>query len=135
MSIGYEGYANFVKIDNNIIIYEYRCGNQNKKDYEKFKDINDGKIYIEKDALVEPEIHEKLIKTKSGRKKTIIKRIKREVDFKELFNSGKIKVENASGTWKVTEAGICIMAQTIIFEIFDKYQEEGEIPLNIAIVK
>ena len=135
MSYGYGGYADIVQIEETFVIYKYSCYNFNNNDYKKDMEIKDGEIYIERDAFVEPDIHKKIIKTKSGRKKTIIKRIKREVDFEELFNSGKIKVENASGTWKVTEAGICIMAQTIIFKIFDKYQEEGEIPLKVAIVK
>ena len=61
----------------------------------------------------------------------IVKRIKQDVPFNELFEAGKIKVKNASGTWRTTESGMDIMALKILFKLFDEYQETGELPEHI----
>ena len=50
----------------------------------------------------------------------------------ELFEDGKIKVKNASGTWKTTESGIDIMALKILSKMFDEYQETGKVPEHVS---
>lgn len=132
MSMGYGGYANLQQYDDTLVVYLYCCYNINNDDYKHFMKIEDGEMYIERDAFVEPEIHEKVRKMASGRKKLIAKRIKKNVPFNELFETGKIKVKNASGTWRTTESGIDIMALKILFKMFNEYQETGELPEHVG---
>ena len=131
MSLGYCGYANLQEADDTLVIYSYRCSNINIKGWERFKDLEDGELYIERDAFVEPEIHEKLKRMPSGRKKLIVKRVKRDFPFGEYFAQGKIKVKNASGTWKTNPSGIDVMALYILLEILNSYQEIGRLPEKI----
>lgn len=130
MSMGFCGYADLEQEDESIMIYSYCCYNLNDKNYESFCNIKDGEIYIERDALVEPDIH---VRTKKigKRKKTITKRVKRDVPFDKLFEQGKVQVKNASGTWRTCPSGIDIIAMHILFNLFDEYQETGEIPKRI----
>lgn len=128
MSKGYGGYAHLVEADDNLVIYTYCCYNVNLPDYKHFRELEDGELYIDRDAFVEPEIHEKTVRTASGRKKQVIKRIKRDVPFGELFENKKIIVKNASGAWKTVESGEDVMALKILFKVFNDYQEQGTIP-------
>ena len=57
--------------------------------------VYDGVITICKDALLEPEMREKLKRMPNGRKRMITKRIVRPVDYEALLASGKIKAENS----------------------------------------
>ena len=133
MSIGHGGYADLQQLDDTMIIYLYCCYNVNDEDYERFMAIEDGELYIDRDALVEPEIHVKLKRTPSGRKKLISKRVIRYVPFDELLKTGKIKVKNASGTWTTRESGVDIMALRILHKIFTEYQETGILSEHISI--
>lgn len=132
MSMGYGGYADLQQSDDTLVVYLYCCYNVNNDNYKHFMKFKDGELYIERDAFVEPEIHEKIKKTAFGRKKLVVKRVKRDVPIGELFEAGKIKVKNASGTWKTTESGIDIMALKILYKMFDEYQKTGEIPEHIS---
>lgn len=132
MSIGYGGYAHLVGADHNLVIYSYCCYNVNLPDYKRFMEIEDGELYIDRDAFVEPDIHEKTVRTASGRKKTVVKRIIRDVPFDELFENRKIKVKNASGMWKAAGSGVDIMALKILFKLFNEYQEKGVFPEMIS---
>ncbi len=130
MGMGFCGRADLEQEDESIMIYSYCCYNLNDKNYESFCNIKDGEIYIDRDALVEPDIH---VKTKKigRRKKTITKRVKRDVPFDKLFEQGKVQVKNASGTWRTYFRGIDIIAMHILFNLFNEYQETGEIPKRI----
>ena len=61
MGMGFCGRADLEQEDESIMIYSYCCYNLNDKNYESFCNIKDGEIYIDRDALVEPDIH---VKTK-----------------------------------------------------------------------
>ena len=76
MSIGIGGYARIVMQDANTVIYKYGAYNLNEVAYRNPDHTYDGIITIDKQSLVEPEIHEKLKKQPSGKKKLITKRIK-----------------------------------------------------------
>ncbi len=130
--MGYGGYADLQQFDDTLVMYLYCCYNVNNNDYKRFMEIEDGELYIERDAFAEPEIHEKIKKTASGRKKPVVKRIKKDVSFDKLFETGKIKVKNAAGTWSTTRSGIDIAALKILYKIFDEYQETGELPKHIS---
>ncbi len=132
MSMGYCGYADIQAFDDTLVIYSYCCYNLNIDGYERFRGLDDGELYIERDAFVEPEIHEKIKKTASGRKKLIIKRVKRDFPFHDFLETGKIKVKNASGTWEMNPSGIDRIALHILLEMFDEYQEAGKLPEHIS---
>ena len=83
---------------------------------------------------MEPEIHEKLKKMPSGKKKLITKRIPVDVDYPKYIEEGLITIENCSNCWKTTddEKHIDVMALHILFYLFLKYQEQGELPEYIS---
>ena len=62
MSIGVGGYARIVMQDDDTVIYEYGAYNLNEVAYRNPDHTYDGIITIDKQSLVEPEIHEKLKK-------------------------------------------------------------------------
>lgn len=93
------------------------------------------RITISKDSMVEPEIHEKLKVMHSGKKKLIIKRIRRDVDFDALLDAGKITIENSRYCWHLvgTEKNIGMIAMKIVFRIYDHYQDEGTLPETVSL--
>ena len=103
----------------------------NEEEYQNREHIYDGIITIDKRSLVEPEIHEKMKKQPSGRKKLMTKRIPREVDYIGLITAGKINVENSKFCWQILNNGMGLIAIHIIFKIFDLYQSEGAIPETV----
>lgn len=132
MSLGYGGYADIQQSDDTMVIYLYCCYNVDNDDYKHFQQLEDGELYIDRDAFVEPEIHEKIQKTASGRKRIINKRVPREIPLENLIDRGKINVLNASGTWQTTYGGIDIIAIKLLIKIFDEYQKTGDIPKRVA---
>lgn len=54
-------------------------------------------------SFVEPEIHEKIKKMPSGRKKLVVKRIPVPVDYDIMIRQNKIQVENCSHCWETTK--------------------------------
>ena len=60
MSIGIGGYARIVVQDADTVIYEYDAYNLNEVAYRNPDHTYDGIITIDKQSLVEPEIHENL---------------------------------------------------------------------------
>ena len=132
MSHGDGGAARIALQDENTVVYEYAAYNLNVEELRNSDHIYDGLITISKNAFVEPEIHEKLKRMPSGRKKLIVKRIERDVDYTALFNEGKITVENSHFCWRTLDNGVGMMAMRIIFKIFRLYQETGRIPDRVG---
>jgi len=132
MSHGYGGAARIALQDENTVVYEYAAYNLNVEELRNSDHIYDGLITISRNAFVEPEIHEKLKRMPSGRKKLIVKRIERDVDYTALFNEGKITVENSHFCWRTLDNGVGMMAMRIIFKIFRLYQETGRIPDRVG---
>ena len=132
MSLGIGGTAKLALQDENTVIYEYAPYNLNDPAYRNADSIYDGIITIEKNALVEPEIHEKIKRMPGGRKKTIIKRIRVDVDYSNLLKSKKIKIENSRFCWHIMPNGHGRIALALISQIFSHYQEEGMIPKTIS---
>ena len=128
MSMGYGAYAHLVEADDKLVLYTYCCYDVDHCDHRRFKETEDGELYIDRDVFIEPEIHEKTVRTASGRKKTVIKRIKQDVPLKQLLEGRKIKVKNASGTWQTAETGEDIMALKILMKLLEEYQEKGNLP-------
>ena len=113
-------------------VYEYACYNLNNEEYELARESYSGMITIKKIAFVEPEIHEKIKRFPNGKKKVITKRIKREVDYETLFETGKITIKNSTYCWK-TVSGFDLMALKLVWKIFDMYQDNSMIPKSISI--
>lgn len=134
MSRGIGALAKKVLEDDETVIYEYGGYNLNEPEYGNEKHILDGSIIIRKSCFVEPEIHEKLKKMPSGHKKLITKRIPVSVDYGKMLEDGTVKVENCSNCWQTTETDLDmdVMACHILFYVFLRYQEEGEIPEYIS---
>lgn len=135
MSRGFGGAARIVLQDDNTVVYEYVPFNLNDPAYRNDEHIYDGLLTISKDSMVEPEIHEKLKRMPSGKKKLIVKRIRRDVDYSALLDSGKIAIENSRFCWRLvgTEKNIGMMAMKIIFRIYDHYQDEGTLPETVSL--
>ena len=117
--------------DEKTVIYEYACYNVNQDNWREAMEVWDGLISIEKDAFVEPDIHTKLKRMPSGRKKLIAKSIKKDVDSATLFAKEKVEIKNSSMTWSRI-GDYDIMALKLLWKIFDIYQEEGIIPKNCS---
>ena len=132
MSKGIGGSARVIMQDENTVVYEYYAYNLDEEEYRNPEHIYDGMITIDQRSLVEPEIHKKLKKYPSGRKKLITKRIPREVDYSGLIAAEKISVENSNFCWRTLDNGIGLIAIHIIFKIFDLYQSEGAIPETVG---
>ena len=69
MSMWYCEDANLILADESMVIYSYCCHNINNSRYKNFMNKEDREIYIERKFFVESEIHEKIKKTASKRKK------------------------------------------------------------------
>ena len=134
MSRGIGAHANLILEDEQNVIYEYGGYNLNDLEYNNENHLYDGMIIISRECFVEPEIHEKIKKMPSGRRKVISKRIPISVDYGKMQEEGLIKVENCSNCWQVTEGklNIDVMVCYILFYVFRKYQEEGKIPEYIS---
>ena len=132
MSRGIGARANLVLEDEKTVMYEYGGYNLNEPEYRNEDHVYDGTITISRDCFAEPEIHEKLKKMPSGRKKLIIKRIPVSVDYPQMISDGRI-IENCSNCWQCTpDENIDVMALHILFYLFRQYQEEGKMPEYIS---
>lgn len=132
MSRGIGGNCRIVEEDEHTVTYEYGGYNLNKPEYRNPDRIYDGLITIDKNALVEPEIHTKIKRTQGRQKKLVTKRVLREVPYMELIESGKIEIKNCSNCWHTFPSGKDIIAYYLVFHIFDKYQEDGVLPSTVS---
>lgn len=133
MSIGFGGYADLVDADNSKVTYKYCCYNANSEDYKIFMTIEDGELVMSRNAFIEPELHERIKKMPSGKKRLVHKRVIQVVPIEEYVDTGVIQITNASGTWRTTELGIDFMAFKILYKLFNEYQTAGELPAHISL--
>lgn len=134
MSKGIGAYANKILEDNETVIYEYGGYNLNVPKYWNENHLCDGSITIPKRCFSEPEMHQKLKKMPSGRKKLVVKRIPVSVDYGQMLENGLIKVENCSNCWMTTDDDLCIdiMVLHLLFKLFYQYKEEETVPEHIS---
>lgn len=129
MSKGIGAFVKLVLEDSETVIYEFGTYNLNDARYYNKKHICDGIITIDRNCFAEPEIHKKMKKMPSGRKKLIIKRIPIHVDYNKMISDGRIVIENCSNCWECySNKNIDIMASHILFYLFLQYQKEGKLP-------
>ena len=135
MSRGFGACANKIIEDSEIVVYEYGGYNLNDPKYWNEDHLYDGSITIAKKCFVEPEIHQKLKKMPSGRKKLVVKRIPVSVDFGQMIEDGLIEVQSCSNCWQLTEdePHIDIMVCRLLLKLFDQYQEDGIIPEHVGV--
>ena len=106
MSKGHCCYAHLIASDDTLLLYSYCAYDINRADWQEMKKKEDGEIAIDRDSLMEPEVHEKVKRLPSGKRTTVVKRIEREVPYEKLLQAKKIKIQNASGAWDFSETGI-----------------------------
>lgn len=129
MSRGIGAFVKLVLEDSETVIYEYGSYNLNDARYYNEEHICDGIITIDRNCFAEPEIHEKMKKMPSGRKKLIIKRIPIHVDYNKMISDGRIVIENCSNCWECySNRNTDIMASPILFYLFLQYQIDGKLP-------
>lgn len=134
ISLGIGAHAKLVIYDDTTVIYEYGGYNLNQKEYRNEEHVLDGTITISRSCFAEPEIHKKIKKMPSGRKKPITKRIPVSVDYLKMIDEGLIVIENCSNCWHTLqdEKHIDAMVLRILFPLFRQYQEEGSLPEHIS---
>jgi hypothetical protein len=128
MSKGHCGYAHLVASDDTLLLYSYCAYDINRADWQEMKKKEDGEIAIDRDSLIEPEVHEKVKRLPYGKRTIVVKRIEREVPYEDLLQAKKIRIQNASGAWDFSETGIDEVALKIVHIIFSEYQKTGNIP-------
>ena len=132
MSIGYCGRAILEMADATTLLYLYCSYNLNLEDYQKHEERYNGEIIINRNSLIEPEVCKKRIRKPSGRKIFEERLKKREVDVRGLIESGDVQIINSSGAWHFNNE-YDVMAIRLIEQIYDKYQEERDIPEMVNI--
>ena len=134
MSIGIGANANKILEDEHTVIYEYGGYNLNEPDYRNAERTCDGTITIQKECFAEPEVHEKIKRMPSGKKKLVTKRIPVHVDYEKMLHDGLIKIENCSNCWRTSEddLNVDVMACHLLYELFADYQKESKIPKYVS---
>lgn len=85
MCRGIGAHANLILEDAQTVIYEYGGYNLNDLEYKNENHLYDGMIMISRACFIEPEIHKKIKKMPSGRRKVIYKRIPVSVDYEKSW--------------------------------------------------
>ena len=135
MSLGKGAVAKLVFQDDTTVIYEYGGFNWNYSEYENLEYVKDGLITIDKTCFIEPEIHQKIKRMPSGRKRLVTKKNLVFVDYPKMIEDGLIEVENCSHCWKkIGDKEMDVIALNVISKIFYQYQEEERIPEHISIL-
>ena len=136
MSIGHCAYADLVATDETTLLYSYCCYTLNEWERKSDRRDADGELIIDRSCFVEPEIHKKLKRMPSGKKKLVVKRvIVWDYDYPEWIRTKKIQIRNASGTWKTDANGCDFMAVSLLYKLLNTYQETGVIPSHVGYYK
>ena len=131
MSMGYCGSAILEMADATTLVYLYCSYNLNLEDYKEHEEKYNGEIIINRNSLIEPDVYTKRIRRPSG-KKVFEERIrKKDIDIQKLLENGDVKIVNSSGAWQFFN-GYDIMAIRLVEKIFDKYQEERDVPEMVS---
>jgi len=132
MSLGYTGMCKKELEDDELVIYSYSGENWNDSEKSKSGDVllYDGSFVIYKDCLEKPEIHTKLKKMPSGRKKIIEKRITHVPDIIKYVNDKRIVMEKEckNAFKRGATMPIDYIAYMLILHIFERFQLDGELP-------
>ena len=119
--------------DDALAVYEYSVYDWNQEEHRDAAGVFDGVIEIVKSELEEPILREKIIKSTSGKKKTVIRRIHKDVDIEDFVKKDYIKVQNCSHCFKTTDENIDVMAVLLCKQIFEIYQDDSSLPESVSV--
>ena len=132
MSLGYCGMCLKQADDSEMAIYSYAGENWNDDGKSQSGDcmLQDGVIVIYKRCLEEPEIHEKVKRMPSGRKKLVTKRITHYPSIGDHIRAGDIIIEKEckNAFRRPSYMPIDYIANKLLPKIFISYQENGALP-------
>lgn len=138
MSLGYGGIAKKVDEDDTYVFYAYGAFNWNRPEYKNNDYTLDGSILIPKKCFVCPEIHQKIKKIPSGRKKLVTKPVFiSSIDIAwNALEKGLIEIDNSQFAWKfysdsATTKKFDFIAIRLLYNAFEEYQKTGKLPEKI----
>lgn len=134
MSLGYGAWAVLEMEDDQTALYRYGCYHWDMEASRNPENLLDGQIWIEKSALIEPEIHEKLKHLPKGKKKHILKRIPLLQPVEEPLRSGQFQIQNSRFCWKLLDGQYDVMAVSLLQKISEEYQQTGFLPKHSSLV-
>jgi len=132
MSRGIGGKAELVAHDDTDVVYAYSVYNLNEVAHKDTLDILDGEIHLKRYCFTEPDIHHKRIRKPNGKIVYEEKRIVQIPEYGAMISDGDITIKNASHCFQTTSEGIDVMALNLLYKLFQKYQERGELPTQIS---
>lgn len=133
MSLGFEAYAKLVDEDENMALYLYSGSNWNEPGYtSKEALLYDGELLIYKSSLEEPEIHEKIKKMPSNKKKLVVKRITHIVGVDEKIKNGEIVISPCKAEKLKTRGCEYFFARKVLHSIYEEYQKDGCLPKRVG---
>lgn len=131
MSLGYGGVCRKALEDEETVIYTYRGENLNlpRGERERVEAI-EGMFTIQKSALEEPEIHEKVVRGPNGRKRLVRKKITHFPNICAHIEDGTVKVDELCGVdVAFKEQGMHPRCASILLgRVFQRYMEDGVLP-------
>lgn len=129
MSLGYSGLCVKVMEDDEVAIYSYAGENLNDG-VSKIGDalLQDGMITIYKRCLKEPEIHSRLRRMPSGKKKLVAKRIPHFPSVDEHIQNGDIMIDKECKNAFCKGYSFDYIAYRLLVHIFVNYQKKGGLP-------
>lgn len=140
MSLGISGKCVIELEDEHTAIYSY--AGWDSWLYEGNHDINPrmpGHFTIQKSCLEEPEIHSRIRRTPSGRKKLVEKKIIHYPDISAHLESGGVIIDELCGVdllyARIYRARYPQIALTLIAKLFMEYMETGELPGKMGFAK
>lgn len=131
MSRGYAGFCRIEAEDKQTAIYSYRGENWNlPKDVSAKLEAEEGMFTVDKSCFIEPEVRRRIKKVR-GKKKLVEKVIPVSVDVDALIEDGSISIDQLCGLDKrLKDKGDSLpyYIWMLLDCLFDRYQEEGEVP-------
>lgn len=137
MSLGYLGKAKKIIEDETAVVYVYSGENLNDINSKRGDlDLYDGEISIQKSCLEEPEIHQKIKKTASHKKKLVVKRITHVVNVQQYIDSGEISIKQCKNEFSRENCKTdYYIAVRLLGHIFEEYQLNGELPQAVEFIQ
>ncbi|MBQ2700027.1 MAG: hypothetical protein IJF65_02615 [Clostridia bacterium] len=128
MSRGIGGKACLVLQDDSAVLYQYYCYDLNHADFRNPDRIMDGHICIKREAFAEPEIHERIRRLPSGRRRSVTKRVPVPIDWSRILDEKWVTVENSRYCRHRYSWGADRVAWHLMDSILMEYQKTGTIP-------
>ena len=131
MSLGYGGVCRKALEDEETVIYTYRGENLNLPRGERERaEAIEGMFTIQKSALEEPEIHEKVVRGPNGRKRLVRKKITHFPNVYAHIEDGTVRVDELCGVdVAFKEQGMHPRCASILLDrVFQRYMEDGVLP-------